>query len=111
MPRGSIRILTDDYYKRFLQMPDRLVILTERKRSGSPPNGSSTQEMSRFGELNGVFYAGLVELAKSPLLTWSLDRIQSIPFAAPSPVIRLDRRKERLLRRLNTGPSSTPWTP
>jgi hypothetical protein len=30
MPRGSLRILTDDYYKRFIQVPDRLVILTER---------------------------------------------------------------------------------
>jgi hypothetical protein len=29
-PRGSLRILTDDYYKRFIQVPDRLVILTER---------------------------------------------------------------------------------
>jgi hypothetical protein len=30
MPRGAPRIWTDDYYKRLLQLPDRLVILTER---------------------------------------------------------------------------------
>jgi hypothetical protein len=29
-PRGSLRILTDDYYKRFFQTPDRMIILTER---------------------------------------------------------------------------------
>ena len=30
MPRGAPRIWTDDYYKRLIQNPDRLVILTER---------------------------------------------------------------------------------
>lgn len=30
MPRGAPRIWTDDYYKRILQLKDRLVIITER---------------------------------------------------------------------------------
>jgi hypothetical protein len=30
MPRGAPRIWTDDYYKRIVQIPDRVVILTER---------------------------------------------------------------------------------
>jgi hypothetical protein len=30
MPRGALRIWTDDYYKRIIQAPDRFVILTER---------------------------------------------------------------------------------
>ena len=30
MPRGALRIWTDDYYKRIIQTPGRLVILTER---------------------------------------------------------------------------------
>ena len=30
MPRGAIRIFTDDYYKRIFQIPGRLLILTER---------------------------------------------------------------------------------
>jgi hypothetical protein len=30
MPRGAPRIWTDDYYKRLIQIPDRLIILTER---------------------------------------------------------------------------------
>ncbi|HEX5431746.1 MAG TPA: hypothetical protein VFW83_07255 [Bryobacteraceae bacterium] len=29
-PRGAVRILTDDYYKRLFQLPGRLIILTER---------------------------------------------------------------------------------
>jgi len=30
MPRGAPRIWTDDYYKRILQLKDRLVVITER---------------------------------------------------------------------------------
>jgi hypothetical protein len=30
MPRGALRIWTDDYYKRLIQTPGRLIILTER---------------------------------------------------------------------------------
>jgi hypothetical protein len=30
MPRGALRIWTDDYYKRLYETPDRLLILTER---------------------------------------------------------------------------------
>jgi hypothetical protein len=30
LPRGAVRVLTDDYYKRFFQTPDRVLILTER---------------------------------------------------------------------------------
>jgi len=30
MPRGAPRIWTDDYYKRIVQVPERLIILTER---------------------------------------------------------------------------------
>lgn len=30
MPRGAPRIWTDDYYKRIAQLPDRIIVLTER---------------------------------------------------------------------------------
>jgi len=30
LPRGALRIWTDDYYKRIFQVPERLIILTER---------------------------------------------------------------------------------
>src|SRR6202161_4195631 len=30
MPRGALRIWTDDYYKRIFEAPDRVIILTER---------------------------------------------------------------------------------
>jgi GntR family transcriptional regulator of vanillate catabolism len=51
---------------------------------GNPP---STGEMLHYGELNGVFHSAIVELAKSPMLRWSLERIQNIPFATPTSVI------------------------
>lgn len=47
----------------------------------------SSDEMSRFAELNGKFHAAMVELAKSPMLEWALDRIRGIPFASPRAVI------------------------
>jgi len=47
----------------------------------------SSDDVNRYGELNGAFHSALVELAKSPMLHWSLSRIQSIPFAAPTAVI------------------------
>ena len=30
MPRGALRIWTDDYYKRIFEVPDRVIVLTER---------------------------------------------------------------------------------
>jgi GntR family transcriptional regulator of vanillate catabolism len=63
-------------------MLDRLVApsLAERR----PP---TSDEMLRYGELNAEFHSAIVDLAKSPMLKWSLERIQSIPFASPRLVI------------------------
>jgi GntR family transcriptional regulator, vanillate catabolism transcriptional regulator len=47
----------------------------------------SSDEMSRFAELNGKFHTAIVELAKSPMLEWAIDRVQGIPFASPRAVI------------------------
>jgi GntR family transcriptional regulator of vanillate catabolism len=41
----------------------------------------------RYSQLNGAFHAAVVELARSPMLRWALDRFQSIPFAAPSATV------------------------
>ena len=51
---------------------------------GQPP---SSDEMIRYAELNGAFHSAIVDLAKSPMLQWALERIQSIPFASPAVVI------------------------
>jgi GntR family transcriptional regulator of vanillate catabolism len=37
--------------------------------------------------LNGAFHSALVDLAKSPMLRWAVDRVRLIPFAAPTAVI------------------------
>lgn len=51
---------------------------------GQPP---SSETMERYAELNAAFHAGIVDLAKSPMLRWALERIHSIPFASPRVVI------------------------
>jgi GntR family transcriptional regulator of vanillate catabolism len=51
---------------------------------GHPP---SSDEMIRYADLNGAFHAALIDLAKSPMLRWALERIQSIPFASPTTVV------------------------
>lgn len=64
------------------EMLDQLVApsLAERR----PP---TSDEMLRYGELNAAFHSAIVDLAKSPMLKWSLERIQSIPFSSPKLVI------------------------
>ncbi len=53
----------------------------------SPATAASSDEVNRYGELNGAFHSALVDLARSPMLKWTLSRIQSIPFASPTAVI------------------------
>jgi GntR family transcriptional regulator of vanillate catabolism len=40
-----------------------------------------------YAELNLAFHSALVELARSPMLQWAVERIQLIPFATPRAVI------------------------
>lgn len=55
LPRGAVRVLTDDYYKRFFQTPDRLLILTERNMAyrqiftdGRPPPPDPEPDLERL---------------------------------------------------------------
>src|SRR5688572_22097016 len=43
--------------------------------------------LSRFLELNDGFHAELLKLAKSPMLTWTLERVTSLPFGAPGSLV------------------------
>jgi GntR family transcriptional regulator of vanillate catabolism len=43
--------------------------------------------VSRYAELNQELHAAVVDLAKSRMLRWSLDRVQTIPFVRPSSAI------------------------
>ncbi|HEY4362467.1 MAG TPA: TetR family transcriptional regulator [Bryobacteraceae bacterium] len=52
--------------------------------SPSPP---TAEEMSRFGDLNAEFHSALVAMARSPMLSWSLQRLQSAAFASPAAVV------------------------
>ncbi len=40
-----------------------------------------------YADLNVAFHSGLVDLAKSPMLRWAVERINLIPFATPGAVI------------------------
>jgi GntR family transcriptional regulator of vanillate catabolism len=48
------------------------------------PGAGPTDELSRYADLNVSFHLELVNLAKSPMLRWAVERIYGIPFASPS---------------------------
>lgn len=48
---------------------------------------SNVDAFSKYLELNEAFHNELVRLAKCPMLEWTLDRVISLPFAAPSAAI------------------------
>ena len=55
-----------------------------------PSHGSSPptrEEMSRFGDLNAAFHSAFVAMARSPMLSWCLQRLQSAAFASPAAVV------------------------
>jgi GntR family transcriptional regulator, vanillate catabolism transcriptional regulator len=52
---------------------------------------SSTEATSdviiAYADVNHAYHTALVDLAKSPMLSWAIERIQLIPFATPRAVI------------------------
>ncbi len=61
--------------------------LVEATASFSPTESPTTDQMASFGELNLAFHKALAELAGSPILQLSLERVQSIAFASPAAVV------------------------
>ncbi len=53
----------------------------------SQPVSLTPEQMSRFGELNAAFHASIVQLARSPMLSWYIERIQTVGFASPGAVV------------------------
>jgi DNA-binding GntR family transcriptional regulator/AcrR family transcriptional regulator len=53
-------------------------------RGSSPP---TPEQMSRFGDLNAAFHSAFVAVARSPMLSWCLQRLQSAAFASPAAVV------------------------
>jgi DNA-binding GntR family transcriptional regulator/AcrR family transcriptional regulator len=51
------------------------------------PHPPTAEEMARFGDLNAAFHSAVVELARSPMLTWSIQRILALAFASPAAVV------------------------
>ena len=50
----------------------------------SPSGETPLEVMVQYIEMNGAFHAALMEMAKSPMLEWSLSRIKTIPFVSPT---------------------------
>ena len=55
--------------------------------ASSAPDLPTPEEMSRFGDLNAAFHGAFVAVARSPMLEWSLQRVQSAAFASPAAVV------------------------
>jgi len=86
-----------------LQDPDELKTLRnwnaqidELMAAGSAamqPGSGPTDELSRYAELNLSFHLALVDLARSPMLRWAIERIYAIPFASPGAPIPVSGRE------------------
>lgn len=53
----------------------------------SPPDEQSLGAVSAYADLNQQLHQAIVKLAKSRMLRWALDRVQTIPFVQPSAAI------------------------
>jgi GntR family transcriptional regulator, vanillate catabolism transcriptional regulator len=79
--------LTDPHsMDRIRQINDEMDRLTEPYICSSS-TAASSDVIVPFAELNLEFHSALVELARSPMLQWTIERLQMIPFATPRAVI------------------------
>jgi GntR family transcriptional regulator of vanillate catabolism len=78
----------------------------------SPP---TPEEMSLFGDLNAAFHSAFVAVARSPMLSWCLQRLQSAAFASPAAVVipaegdgvrRAFEEHEEILNAIQSGDAS-----
>jgi DNA-binding GntR family transcriptional regulator/AcrR family transcriptional regulator len=52
-----------------------------------PPALPTPEEMARFGDLNAGFHDAIAALARSPMLSLCLERVQAVAFASPAAVV------------------------
>lgn len=51
------------------------------------PCPPTPEQLSRFGDLNAAFHGAVVAAARSPMLSWCLQRLRSAAFASPGAVV------------------------
>jgi GntR family transcriptional regulator of vanillate catabolism len=85
--RGALESVAARLAAERLESPSQLEPLREYTAGMSALPQEAIASSLRYSELNGYFHSGMVELAKSSVLRWALDRFQSIPFAAPARVV------------------------
>jgi len=71
---------------RIREINDELDRISEPYTRGSGTTATS-DVMIAYADFNVAFHSALVDLAKSPMLRWAVDRINLIPFATPGAVI------------------------
>jgi len=71
---------------RIRQINDEMDRLTEPYICASS-TAATSDVIVPYAELNLAFHSALVELARSPMLQWTIERLQMIPFATPRAVI------------------------
>src|SRR5262249_21716504 len=64
---------------------DRMRVYRDEMETGT--GNANIDGFARYMDLNEAFHAEIVNLAKSPLLRKTLDRVVALPFAAPSAVV------------------------
>jgi GntR family transcriptional regulator, vanillate catabolism transcriptional regulator len=68
--------------------------------SQAPDLIPTIDSFARYLDLNDSFHSAIIDLAKSPMLRRTLDRVQSLPFASPSATVfarlKLPKAKELL---------------
>ena len=93
LARSALEALAAGLAARRIQDPAELEParqLNARLSEAIPYNASSpptAEEMSRFGDLNAALHGAFVAVARSPMLCWSLQRLQSAAFASPAAVV------------------------
>jgi GntR family transcriptional regulator of vanillate catabolism len=93
LARSALEALAAGLAAKRIQDPSELEAarkLNAQLAEAIPSRASSLptpEEMSRFGDLNAAFHNAFVAVARSPMLAWCLQRLQSAAFASPAAVV------------------------
>ncbi len=65
------------------RLNDQLNVLASSGLASNAELPGHGDAVAHYAEINEAFHSGVVDLAKSKMLRWSLDRVQTIPFVRP----------------------------
>jgi len=84
--RDAATAASDPKSERFSNVlsKDQIEALPHEAPTSDEPN---LEFLLRYSDLNNKYHAALIELGRSSMLQWTLGRLGSVPFAAPSATI------------------------